>query len=552
MTAGKLEMPVLQDGAPPQYPSIFNDVIGPVMRGPSSSHCAAAVRIGRLARDLMGGEIREVLVEFHPEGSLATTHESQGSDMGLFGGLLGWDAADERLVDSTEAIRRAGIDVELRITEFPAFHPNTYRISLMNEGSEHRMTALSTGGGIVQVVEVDGTALFMAGDFHETLLFLNGTAGDSHGPDRLLTQLKTGVEADEILVHPTAGPSGKGDATGAIIQIKSQSFPPLETLHELCAGFPVSEIRTLAPALPIQSRKGLRVPFLTALDLLAYDQDRGLDLWELAVHYESARGGISHDEVFERMLEIVGIMERSVDEGLAGTEFGDRILQAQTGYFRDHLEAESLLDAGMLNQMILYVSAIMEVKSSMGVIVAAPTAGSCGALPGTVLGVGHTLDLSSEEIAKAMLAAGLIGVFITAGSTFAAEVCGCQAECGAGSGMAAAALVTLAGGSTEQALGAASMALQNTLGLICDPVANRVEVPCLGRNVLAASNALACANMALAGFDEVIPLDEVIQTMDEVGKSLPHQLRCTALGGLSITETSKRIQRGLEHPELRG
>jgi L-serine dehydratase len=114
--------------------------------------------------------------------------------------------------------------------------------------------------------------------------------------------------------------------------------------------------------------------------------------------------------------------------------------------------------------------------------------------------------------------------------------------------MAAAALVALAGGSNDQALGAASMALQNTLGMICDPVANRVEVPCLGRNVLAASNALACANMALAGFDEVILLDEVIQTMDDVGKAMPHELRCTALGGLSVTETSKRIQRELDPP----
>jgi L-serine dehydratase len=118
--------------------------------------------------------------------------------------------------------------------------------------------------------------------------------------------------------------------------------------------------------------------------------------------------------------------------------------------------------------------------------------------------------------------------------------------------MAAAALVTLAGGSTKQALASASMALQNTLGLICDPVANRVEVPCLGRNVLAAGNALACANMALAGFDEVIPLDEVIQTMDDVGKSLPHQLRCTALGGLSVTETSKRIKVQLDHKKRMG
>jgi L-serine dehydratase len=241
----------------------------------------------------------------------------------------------------------------------------------------------------------------------------------------------------------------------------------------------------------------------------------------------------------------VDIMEGSVREGLAGTRHEDRILPPQTGAFRERLAEDALLDAGILNRMILYTSAIMEVKSSMGVIVAAPTAGSCGALPAAVLGAGHALGADRREMAKAMVAAGLVGVFIASGSTFAAEVCGCQAECGAGSGMAAAALVTLAGGTTEEALGAASMALQNTLGLICDPVANRVEVPCLGRNVLAAGNALSCANMALAGFDAVIPLDQVIQAMDEVGRSIPRSLRCTALGGLSVTEASRRIEEEL-------
>jgi L-serine dehydratase len=209
------------------------------------------------------------------------------------------------------------------------------------------------------------------------------------------------------------------------------------------------------------------------------------------------------------------------------------------------MEKKNLLNGGLLNQIVLYVTAMMEVKSSMGVIVAAPTAGACGALPGTSLGAATALGLSEDEAAKGMLAAGMIGVFIAAHSTFAAEVGGCQAECGAGSGMAAAALVTLARGHTRQAVAAASMALQNVLGMVCDPVANRVEVPCLGKNVLAASNALSCANMALADFDPVIPLDEVIETMDKVGKSIPSELRCTALGGLSITKASKEIEKRL-------
>jgi L-serine dehydratase len=115
--------------------------------------------------------------------------------------------------------------------------------------------------------------------------------------------------------------------------------------------------------------------------------------------------------------------------------------------------------------------------------------------------------------------------------------------------MAAAALVTLAGGSTLQAVNAASMALQNVLGMVCDPVANRVEVPCLGKNVLAAGNALACANMALAGYDPVIPLDEVIRSMDAVGKLLPSALRCTGFGGLSVTPTAKAIEKRLAQKE---
>jgi L-serine dehydratase len=145
--------------------------------------------------------------------------------------------------------------------------------------------------------------------------------------------------------------------------------------------------------------------------------------------------------------------------------------------------------------------------------------------------------------------AGLIGIFISVTATFAAEVGGCQAECGSASGMAAAALASILGGTTEQVLAAASMALQNILGMICDPVANRVEVPCLGKNILSASNALSCANIALAGFDPVIPLDEVLSTMDDVGNSLPRELRCTGLGGLSITKTSKIISQEINTME---
>lgn len=269
-------------------------------------------------------------------------------------------------------------------------------------------------------------------------------------------------------------------------------------------------------------------------------------LWKWAVEYEVQRGGLSESEVIDRMIDIVCIARTSIQSGLAGTSYDDRILGYQSGGFQKKLEAGQLLDAGVLNQMVLYTTAMMEVKSSMGVVIAAPTAGACAALPASCLAVGESLSLTDEEIAKAFLAAGLIGVFIATAWSFAAEVGGCQAEGGSAAAMSAAALVTMAGGTTSQATGAASMALQNMLGLICDPVASRVEVPCLGKNVIAASNAISCANMCLAGFDPVIPLDETIDAARRVSERMPREHRCTALGGLATTPTSLQIEKRLQ------
>lgn len=458
--------------------SIFNDVIGPVMRGASSSHCAAALRIGRLARDLMDADIRHVLIEFDTGGSLPNTHTSQGSDMGLFGGLLGWDAADERLPDSARHLREAGVAVEFRYAPLDDPHPNTYRLTLSSARETHTMIAISTGGGMIEVLEVDGARV----------------SGDS-------------------------GSHGVLDG-GAAVTIGG---------------------RTLRPVLPVLTWPDSRVPFRSAAELAhaADGSDRALSEW--AIDYECARGRLSRDEVQAKMLEIVHIWQRSIAQGLAGTHYDDRLLGQQSHLFDRAMQTGRLLDAGALNRAVLYVTALMEVKSSMGVIVAAPTAGACAALPGAVLAFAEAMHKRENDMARAFLAAGLIGVFIADRWTFAAEVGGCQAEGGSAAAMAAGALVTLAGGSTTQALAAASLALQSMLGLICDPVAARVEIPCLGKNVIAASNAVSCANMALAGFDPMIPFDEVVDAARRVADAMPREHRCTALGGLATTPTALKL-----------
>ena len=147
------------------YPSIFNDVIGPVMRGPSSSHCAASLRIARICRDLMDEQIKDILITFDPNGSLATTHKSQGSDMGLFGGFLGWEAYDERLQDSEKHLATAGINYTIKIDELSEKHPNTYQIVLTNDKETRALVAISTGGGMIEVINIDGNKVSMAGDY---------------------------------------------------------------------------------------------------------------------------------------------------------------------------------------------------------------------------------------------------------------------------------------------------------------------------------------------------------------------------------------------------
>ena len=509
--------------------SIFNDVIGPVMRGPSSSHCAAALRIGRLARDLMAADFNEVLVEFDREGSLPTTHDSQGSDMGVFGGLMGWDAADERLPGSPQALRDSGVNIRIETVDVGDEHPNTYRLTLRSaRGEQHSVIAISTGGGIMEVINLDGYKLSMFGDYYETLLYVIGNSAD------LVKRLASLPNIDEVSLHEHCGKQ--------LVQVKAAKFLSDETIAELRKVCPILSVKRLAPVLPIVSRKHTRVPFTTCEEMLAYDAGRNIPLWKHAVAYEMARGDLTEPEVIAKMVDIVRIVRRSIAQGIAGTQYDDRVLGHQCGKFNDLMLAGRLLNGGALNRIVLYVTSLMEVKSSMGVIVAAPTAGACAALPGAVIAMAEEMKLSEEAMAKAMLASGIIGTFIATRWTFAAEVGGCQAEGGSAAAMAAAALVTLANGTLLQSVAASSMAFQSMLGLICDPIGNRVEAPCLGKNVMAASNALSCANMALAGYDQVIPLDEVIETAQRVAGQMPRELRCTALGGLSITKTSLAIE----------
>ncbi len=496
------------------------------MRGPSSSHSAAACRIGLLLRDLMKDVITDVVIDYDPNGSLVTTHESQGTDMGLYGGLLGWQPDDSRLIKYREGIEEAGIHVKVNYLNYGAKHPNNYRISISNPSITHTVSAISTGGGMIEVQEIDGSEVSIDGDYHELLIYGNSLD--------IIERLLPDFIYDFKSTH------------AGFIEFKSNFQYTQNIISEIEAIPGVTNVCYLKPVVPVLSGKDIKVPFVFCKDMVIAGKSEDLKLWELAIRYEGARGGISDKEVFEKMRLIGRIMLEGIVEGLKGAFYEDRILPVQSPGFRDKMEENTLLDGGILNTIVLYTTAMMEVKSSMGRFVAAPTAGSCGTLPGAILGAAKVMESSEDEVVKALLASGMMGVFISEHATFAAEVAGCQAETGAGGAMAAAGLVTLMNGTLEQCVAASSLALQNSLGIVCDPIGNRVEAPCLGKNVMAASNALSCANMALANYDPLIPFDEVVQSMNEVGEMMAHELTCTGLGGLAATPTGKAIKAKLK------
>lgn len=515
-----------------RFPSIFNDIIGPVMRGPSSSHTAAAHRIGAFIRQLDGPVYRKIIVEFDRKGSLATTFRGQGSAMGLAGGLLGIEIINTGLVNYEKHLEKSDFTIEYIITDLECKHPNAYQITVQYPERENiHVLAISTGGGMIEIIELNGCKVLMRGDFFENLILFDGVSQEwVHELEQIFNKDLT-YTIIEI---------NKCKDSKVLVNLKSR-----ESISDRLTDFIDSRNDVIwhsevNPLLPVLSGFDTKLPFTTVDEMMDLSDKENLTLSELAIRYESARSGLNSAAILEQMQGIAVIIRNSIKDGLKGTSYEDRILGPQAKLI---LEAEhnGLISRSVSSSIIACTSALMEVKSSMGVIVAAPTAGACGVLGGALFGSFRDQDINLERIARGFMAAGIIGVFVAIKYTFSAEEGGCQVECGAASSMAAAGLVEMSGGTARQAVAAASMAMQNMLGIICDPVAVRVEVPCLGKNIMGATNALNSSIMAICGYDDVIPLDEVIDIMKSVGKSLPSTLCCTGLGGLAQTPCGKRL-----------
>lgn len=495
------------------------------MVGASSSHVAAAARIGSIAACCLTQDTAEVRVEFGKNSALAYTYHSHGSDMGFASGLLGFALDDARVPD---AVHLASERIALRfvITDDLAAHPNNYRVRILRtNGKELIFQAISTGGGMIDVWEFGGVPLHFYGDHHTALLFCR------HEEAEDIAQLATARLSCKATIHNAARHN--------LVELSFVEPPSKEAI----AQFPATESVILAPVVPILSQESYELPFASCLALeeqIAKGDLRSLS--DLAISFESARGGISHAEVIKLADNILRVMENACAAGQEIVQYENRILGSQAYKLNQKVPYAHM---ELVTDVVRCITAVMESKSAMKPIVAAPTAGACGCLAGVLCAMNEKMKPERSSLIRALLAAGLIGVFFCDQATFAAEVGGCGMECGAASAMTAAAVTELYGGTARQCLAAASMALQGVTGLACDPVAGRVEAPCLNKNIMAGVNALACATMALADFNQVIPLSQTIDAIYEIGMSLPQSLRCT-FGGLGKTKASMEIQARLD------
>lgn len=281
-------------------------------------------------------------------------------------------------------------------------------------------------------------------------------------------------------------------------------------------------------------------------DLIKTCNKRNIPVWQLMIEQEIEYNEVTKEDIYRDMEAKLQVMEQSVERGRGGVRSYSGMSENGALKMSEYAESGRSITEGTFMEAITNAIAVNEVNASMGIICATPTAGSAGVLPAVLMACRDRLELSREDQIHFLLTAGAFGLIIGNQASISGAEGGCQAEVGSASAMAAAALVWAAGGTVEQSAAALGIALMNVLGLVCDPVAGLVEIPCIKRNAMGAANALAAAEITLAGVPCEIPADEVIESMGRVGRLMPAALRETALGGVATSKTGKKIAKALK------
>lgn len=544
----------------------IRDIIGPIMIGPSSSHTAGALRIALMCRRLLAGEPRKATFTLY--GSFAHTYRGHGTDKALVAGLLGMPTDDTRIRESFDIARAAGLDFEfVPAPDAPCEHPNTVDIDVTDEtGAVTSMRGESIGGGAAVISRINGVDVRLTGEYHSIVVKQRDVRGvlahiatclnifdiniattrlfRERKGDVAYTIMQTDDEIDEAIARAIAKNPNIYDVRIVKSDRATDAVPP-EAADETrrADGFGAD----LTPEKAAEMFESL--DFATGAELLAYCEENGLSINEAICRRERcmlAADRIAVDDTRRYLAEALDVMRESATLPLTDPV---RSMGGLIGGEAAKLsEKEAAGPCGeLLARATTYAMAVLETNASMGRIVAAPTAGSSGVVPAMLLACQDVHGFSDDEIIDALANAAAIGYLITRNATVSGAEGGCQAEVGAASAMAASAACQLFGGTPRQCFAAASNAIAGLLGLVCDPIAGLVEAPCQKRNATGVANALVSAQIALAGIDNLVDFDQTVEAMHHVGRSLPFELRESALGGLAATPAACSFCQGCAH-----
>lgn len=282
--------------------------------------------------------------------------------------------------------------------------------------------------------------------------------------------------------------------------------------------------------------------FSNVAELVALAEEKSCSIAEIMVRQEMEVSGKSREQIREQMSRNLEVMEKAVERGLSGVKSYSGLTGGDAVKMQKYIASGQGLSGLTVLDAVSKAVATNEVNAAMGLICATPTAGASGVIPGVLFALVDKLHPTRDQMIDFLFTSGAFGMVVANNASISGAAGGCQAEVGSATGMAAASIVALAGGTPQQSATAMAIALKNLLGLVCDPVAGLVEVPCVKRNAMGAAIAMVAAEMSLAGITSAIPCDEVIEAMHRIGQAMPVALRETAQGGLADTPTGRRLK----------
>ena len=526
----------------------LRDIIGPVMVGPSSSHTAGALRIARMARRLLSGAPARADITLY--GSFAHTGAGHGTDKALVAGLLGLEADDLRIRDSFFLAKGAGLDFAFtRATDAQAEaegvdHPNTVDLRITDAtGACIDVRGVSVGGGAAAIRRIDGIDVDISGKRTSVVVNQRDERGvlahiascladaDVNIATTRMYRTRRGAHAYTVMEVDGAVPASARKAIEQDPRVMGVRIIPADGQDGAAPAEGMG-----ADQVEAAEARFAECDFASGAELLERCARKGCSIAQAMAEREEALAaldgtGADIDGYLDRVLDVMRAStetplhspEQSVG-GLIGGEAHD----IAAAFARPDAVIDGIAADAMTRAM-----AVLETNACMGRIVATPTAGSSGVLPGVLFALQNGKGCDDATLRAGLLTASAVGYLAARNATVSGAEGGCQAEVGTAAAMAAAAAVEMAGGAPAAALDAASNALCALMGLVCDPVGGLVEIPCQKRNGSAAAVALTCAQIALAGVPNLVPFDETLAAMDAVGRTLPAALRETALGGIA-------------------